>query len=223
MYDLMFENREDAARRLAERLPDADYGDALVLGIPRGGAITGATLARIIGADFDVVLSRKLRAEWQTELAIGAVGEDGHVVLDESTVAATGSSEAYIDEETERQIDEIQRRSELFRAARPAAPMNGRTVIVTDDGIATGSTMLAALDLVRDKNAREVIAAIPVMPPDRVQIVAARCDRLVCVMTPPHFRAVGQFYADFTAVSDDEVVRVLRAFASGGSAGAAPH
>jgi len=219
MNDLMFENRRDAALRLAERLPENARHDALVLGIPRGGAITGATLAHAIGADFDVVLSRKLRAEWQSELALGAVGEDGHVVLDEATIAATGASRSYVNAEIEHQTDELRRRAELFRAARPAAPVTGRLVIVTDDGIATGSTMLAALDLVRDRGAREVVAAIPVMPPDRIPVVAARCDDLVCVLAPHYFRAVGQFYEDFAPVSDVEVVEVLRSFAPGGHAG----
>jgi predicted phosphoribosyltransferase len=209
----MFIDREDAARQLVELLRGWKLHDPLVLAIPRGGIIPGAALAQSLRADLDVVLSRKLRAPHQPELAIGAVAEDGRVYLDRDIQAATGASDDYLEAERRHQLEEIARRRRLFRAVRPAAPMRGRSIIVTDDGIATGSTMLAALDTINAQHAREVIVAVPVAPPDRLELVCERCDRLVYLLAPPDFVAVGQYYRSFDTVEDADVVRILRDFA----------
>ena len=148
----MFRNREDAARQLAEKLKGRQLHDPLVLAIPRGGVVTGAVLARELGADLDVVLSRKLRAPGQPELAIGAISEDGRVYLNHHAEAFLDLLEDYLAEERRHQLSEIGRRKKLFRAVRPEAPITGRSVIVTDDGIATGSTMIAALQAVKTQN-----------------------------------------------------------------------
>src|SRR3989304_1864618 len=165
---IMFADREDAARQLAEKLKDLKLHDPLVLAIPRGGVATGAVLARELHADLDVVLSRKLRAPYQPELAIGAIGEDGEVYLNHGMEAATGGAQAYLAQEREHQVGEIVRRQKLFRAVRPQAPVAGRSVILTDDGIATGATMIAALHVVKAQQPRETIVAVPVAPPDRL-------------------------------------------------------
>jgi predicted phosphoribosyltransferase len=209
----MFADREDAARRLASKLKPLQLRDPLVLAIPRGGIVTGAILARELGAELDVVLSRKLRAPFQPELAIGAVGEDGEVYLNHHVEAAVGAGKEYIDEERKHQLREIARRQELFRAARPQAPMTGRSVVLTDDGIATGSTMIAALHVVKTHKPHEVIAAVPVLPSQRLEIIRSLCDRLVYLLAPEDFYAVGQFYRSFEPVEDEEVVRLLREFA----------
>src|SRR5262245_1964676 len=139
----MFRNREDAALQLAARLKDRPLHDPLVLAIPRGGVVVGAVLARELGADLDVVLSRKLRAPNYPEVAIGAVAESGAVFLNQYAAELTGTMPAYLHEECHRQLGEITRRRRFFRGLRPPEPVAGRSVIVTDDGIATGSTMIA--------------------------------------------------------------------------------
>jgi predicted phosphoribosyltransferase len=209
----MFANREDAARQLADKLKDEKLQKPLVLAIPRGGVVTGAVLARELEADLDVVLSRKLRAPYQPELAIGAVGEDGEVYLNHRMEAAIGVPHDYIERERQHQLAEIERRQKLFRAARPQAPIAGRSVILTDDGIATGSTMIAALHVVKAKNPDFTIVAVPVASPDRLQAIRAMCDKTVCLLSPWEFFAVGQFYRSFETVEDTDVVRILREFA----------
>jgi len=209
----MFRDREDAARQLAQKLRGRELYDPLVLAIPRGGVVTGAVLARELGADLDVVLSRKLRAPGQPELAIGAVSEDGQVYLNHHAKEFLDLMEEYLAEERRHQLAEIARRKKLFRSVRPQAPLKGRSVIVTDDGIATGSTMIAALQAVKTQNAREVIVAVPVASPDRLAEVRRWCDDVVCLLAPEQFWAIGQFYEDFTQVEDEEVVQLLREFA----------
>lgn len=205
-----FTDREEAARRLAGAFRGRRLRNPLVLAIPRGGVVTGAVLARELGADLDVVLSRKLRAPHQPEYAIGAIAEDGWVTVNADAWRMPGMSERYLEAEKEHQLDEIARRTGLIRAVRPAAPVAGRSVVVVDDGIATGATMIAALQWVRARGPHELIAAAPVAPPDRLAEVRRWCDDAVCLMTPGDFGAVGHYYDRFEPVSDDEVARLLR-------------
>jgi len=208
----MFRDREDAARQLAIPLQQRTLRNPLVLAIPRGGVVTGAVLARELHADLDVVLSRKLRAPDQAELAIGAIAEDGEIYLN-PYARELDLSDAYLEEEKQRQLAEIARRQKLFRKVLPAAPVKGRSVILTDDGIATGSTMIAALHIVKGQQPHEVIVAVPVAPPDRLQEIRQLCDDLICLMAPNYFMAVGQFYESFLQVEDDQVVTILKDFA----------
>jgi predicted phosphoribosyltransferase len=209
----MFRDREDAARKLAERLKGRPLRDPLVLAIPRGGVVTGAVLARELGAELDVVLARKLRAPDQPELAVGGVGEDGQVYLNHHAEALLDLSAEYLAQERRHQLVEIARRQKLLRAVRPPAPIRGRSVLVTDDGIATGSTMIAALQVIKGQNPAELIVAVPVAPPERLAEIRRRCDDVVCLLAPDLFWAVGQFYAEFPQVEDAEVVELLRATA----------
>jgi putative phosphoribosyl transferase len=209
----MFRNREGAAHRLAAKLKGRELYDPLVLAIPRGGVVTGAVLARELGADLDVVLSRKLRAPGNPELAVGAVSEDGRVYLNPEAREFLDLADESLAEERRRQMAEIARRQTLFRGVRPQASVTGRSVIVTDDGIATGATMIAALQAVRAQEPRELIVAVPVASPDRLEEVRRWCDEAVCLFTPELFWAVGQFYEDFTQVEDEQVVEMLREFA----------
>jgi len=206
----MFRNREDAALQLAQRLKARKLKDPVVLGIPRGGVVTAAILARELGAELDVVLSRKLRAPYQPELAIGAIGEDSEVYLNSFARKAAGVTEAYIREERDHQIAEITRRSKLFRAVRPPVDVTQRSVIVTDDGIATGSTMLAALHVLSAQKPQEIIVAVPVAPPETIERFRPHCSHVECLLTPGDFEAISQFYADFQQVEDEEAVRLLR-------------
>lgn len=209
----MFHDREDAAHQLAARLKGRALHEPLVLAIPRGGVVTGAVLARELGAELDVVLSRKLRAPGQPELAIGAIAEDGQVYLNHHAEGFLEGLENYLAGERRHQLAEIARRRKLFRAARPQARITGRSVLVTDDGIATGSTMIAALQAVKAQKPRELIVAVPVASPDRLAEVRRWCDDVVCLLTPELFWAVGQFYEDFRQVEDEEAVELLRKFA----------
>lgn len=207
----MFANREQAARMLADELRDRALTDPLVLAIPRGGVVTGAVLARELGAELDVVLARKVRAPYQPELAVGAITEDGNLYLDPATTRFAEITPEYLAEECRHQLDEIARRKARIRSVRPQAAIRGRSVIVTDDGIATGSTMIAALRVAREQGPHELIVAVPVAPPDRLAEVRDHCDEAVCLLAAADFWAIGQFYEDFTPVDDAEVVALLQA------------
>lgn len=206
----VFANREEAGRLLVERLRDTAADRPLVLAIPRGGVEVGAALARGLGADLDVVLSRKLRAPRQPELAIGAVAEDGTVHLNPFADAVLGVDKASIAAERTLQLAEIARRRALYRRVRPQADVAGRVAILTDDGLATGATMTAALHTVAAAGAREVIVAVPVAATGRLETIRPLCDRIECLLEPEDFWAIGQFYRDFAQVEDDRVVELLR-------------
>jgi putative phosphoribosyl transferase len=210
MNHRIFADREEAGWMLVERLRGERLEKPLVLAIPRGGVEIGAVLARGLGAELDVVLSRKLRSPHQPELALGAVSENGEVYLNHFASAMTDAGDAYIEAERQRQLAEIARRKSMFRAVRPQAPIAGRTVILTDDGIATGATMIAALHWVRNAGAKEIVVAVPVGSPDRLDAIRPLCDRLVCLLEPEAFWAIGQFYRDFEQVEDSRVVELLR-------------
>ena len=206
----VFKDRVEAGRELGNRLNQLSLTRPVVLGIPRGGVATAAAIAELIGAELDIVLSRKLAAPNQPELAVGAVGEDGSVYHDRATQSMVAASPAYLAREIEHQLAEIARRKTMFRAVRPAASLQGRSVIVTDDGVATGSTLLAALQTVRLQQPAELIVAVPVAPPDRLDAIRQHCDRLLCLESPRDFYAVGQFYLSFDQVSDEEVLELLQ-------------
>ena len=209
----MFRDREDAARQLAATLHDYRFKHPLVLAIPRGGVVTGAVLAREIGAELDVMLSRKLRAPDQPELAIGAISETGEVYVNEDAAEAAGVTDEYFHREKEYQSAIIADRKRRVRRVRPEASVTGRSVIITDDGIATGSTMMAALQTVRSHQPAELIVAVPVAPTDRIHDLEQHCDKVVCLLRARQFCAVGQFYENFPTVEDEQFLEILREFA----------
>jgi len=204
-----FLDREDAGRQLAQLLAGRKLYDPLVLAIPRGGVVIGAVLAKELGAELDVVLSRKLRAPQQPELGIGAVAEDGRVHLSTQVRCTPGASDLYLGEETLLQLAEIARCKERYRAARPAARIAGRSVIVTDDGIATGATMIAALRTTRDQRPLELIVAVPVADAAAMAGIRPWCDEVVCLTTRGALRAVGMQYVVFEPVNDTQIVELL--------------
>lgn len=205
----IFENRTDAAMQLAAQLSLYRHKNPLILAIPRGGVPIGAILAAQLDGELDVALVHKLGAPGQPELAIGAVDEDGEIYL-HPYAAQMEVPKFYLEEEKLEQLHVLRKRRHLFTPHRPPLDPKDRTVIIVDDGIATGSTMIAALHATRAKNPKELIVAVPVSSKDSLKAVKKISDKVYCLETPEPFYAVGQFYRDFSQVSDDEVIDVLK-------------
>jgi len=207
----MFADREDAARHLAPELWSLDLHDPIVLAIPRGGVVAGVVLAQELDADLDVVLVRKLWAPHQPTLAIGAIGENGGVHLNHRAAASIGVTKN-LEAEERRQLREIGRQHKLFRSVHPRAAITGRSVILTDDRIETGSTMIAAIDVIQGQKPKEVIVAVPIALPYRLALLRRMCDRLICLEVPENFHDVANFHCSFDRVEDIDVVRMLREY-----------
>lgn len=205
----IFEDRQDAGRRLAAELEEYRGTDALILALPRGGVVTGYEVSAALGLPLEVFISRKIGAPGNPELAIGAIAESDGEWIDQEAIALLGVSQEYIREETERQRREIERRIQKYRQGRPLPPLAGRTAIVVDDGIATGYTMLAALRGLRKAHPAILVAAVPVAPEESLWKVSRESDRVVCLATPEPFYAVGFHYVGFEQLSDDDVVTYL--------------
>ncbi|HEY6000449.1 MAG TPA: phosphoribosyltransferase family protein [bacterium] len=204
-----FADRREAGRLLGAALERFRAQRPVVLGIPRGGVVVAAEVADHLGAELDIVLSRKIGAPGNPELAIGAIAEDGHPFLDDAIAARLGVSRGYIEREERHQLGEIARRVEVFRKVRPRIPLAGRVVIVVDDGLATGATMQAALWAVRRDRPGSAIVAVPVAAEDTIERIAKSADELLCLRAPWDFGAVGRFYDRFDQVEDDEVLAIL--------------
>jgi predicted phosphoribosyltransferase len=204
----MFASRADAARQLASALEHHRGHDPLVLAIPRGAVAMGRVLADALRGELDVVLVRKLPAPFNRELAIGAIDETGWVYL-AGFAARAGADAAYIERAKEAELATLRRRRKQYTPHRPPIDPAGRLAIVVDDGLATGATMIAALHATRARNPRHLVCAVPVGAPESLERVRPYCDELVCLQAPDDFAAVGQFYADFRQIEDDEVVALL--------------
>jgi putative phosphoribosyl transferase len=210
-----FHDRADAGRRLAARLADWRGQDVVVLGLPRGGVPVAAEVAAGLGAALDVVVVRKLGVPHQPELAMGAVGEDGAHVLDPVVISAAGVSDRDLEVITDQERGEVDRRATLFRRGRSRVPLTARAAMLVDDGIATGSTMRAACQVVRAQGAARIVVAAPVGAPNALRRLRRDADEVICLEVPAHFRSVGGWYDDFTQTTDDEVVELLRLSAPG--------
>jgi putative phosphoribosyl transferase len=206
---MMFTNRTDAGLALAERLWQLRGEPVVVLALPRGGVPVAAEVARVLGAPLDVIVVRKLGVPFQPELGMGAVGEDGVRVVDRDVIRLAGVSAGELAAVQAREQAEVARRAFRYRGGRPRVPLAGRVAVIVDDGIATGSTARAACRIARALGAARVVLAVPVAPPGWQDRIGRDADEMVSVATPARFRAIGQFYADFTQTSDDEVVACL--------------
>jgi putative phosphoribosyl transferase len=204
-----FRDRREAGRRLAERLSGLRSSRPLVLGLPRGGVPVAFEVARALDAPLDVLVVRKLGVPFQPELGMGAVGEDGVRVLNPEVLREAGVTDAQLAEVEARERAEVQLRSARLRGGRPAVPLTGRTVIIVDDGLATGGTARAAIRVARERGAARVVLAVPVAPPDTVTALSREADEVVALETPEPFFAIGGWYMDFTPTSDQEVVDLL--------------
>lgn len=213
-----FLDRSDAGRQLAGRITHLRGEDVVVLGLPRGGVPVAAEVARILGAPLDVIVVRKLGVPVQPELGMGAIGEGGVRIINPEVVQIARVTEDEIAAVEARERAELERRARRFRGDRPPTPVAGRTAIIIDDGVATGSTARAACRVARAQGARRVVLAVPVAPPSTCSELAADADEVICLETPQHFLAIGEWYQDFSQTSDDEVISLLwRAAGEGGT------
>ena len=208
---LYFADRREAGRRLASRLSHLRGEDLVVLGLPRGGVPVAAEVAESIDAPLDVLVVRKLGVPWQPELAMGAIGEGDVRVLNREVVAVYGIGEGTIREVEAQERVELQRRVDAYREEEPGSDLTGRTAVIVDDGIATGSTALAAVDVARARGARRIVVAAPVASRRAAETLRAHADEVVCLGTPEDFGAIGTFYRDFSQTTDEEVRALLAA------------
>ncbi len=204
-----FTDRTEAGERLASALNGISK-NSIVLAVPRGGVVVGFEIARILNLPLDVIIAKKIGAPENPELAIGAVAEDGTYLLDNDVVHMLGVPQSYINAEVERQKAEIRRRLKTYRGDLPDPRIEGLDVILVDDGVATGSTLKAALRSLRKRGAKSVTVAVPVGPADTIHELQREADRVVCLSTPDPFYAIGEFYENFEQTTDKEVIALLR-------------
>jgi putative phosphoribosyl transferase len=208
----VFVDRIDAGQKLARALQKFRDDRPLILALPRGGVVIGAEVARVLRCDLDVLLVKKLRAPDNPELAIGAICEEGRRFVNEEVAGVTGADEAYLQSESKQRLHEMTAQKQLYRPVRPRISPAGRTVILVDDGLATGATMIAAAQAVSVAKPAKLIVAVPVSPPDTLEKIERleQVNEVVCLETPAWFTGVGQFYEDFRQVVDEEVVELLK-------------
>lgn len=208
----MFQNRQQAGEQLADALAGLALTRPVVLALPRGGVAVAAPIAQRLGAALDLLLVRKIGAPHQPELAVAAVveGDPPQTVVDEASCADTGVDERYIAAQRPAALREIERRQVRYRQGRLPVPLKGRTVIVVDDGIATGTTMRAALRALKQHAPAAVILAVPVAAPESLALLAGEADRIVCLLQPAWFGGVGAHYRDFHQMEDEEVLAALQ-------------
>lgn len=206
-----FLNRTEAGKALAEVLAEKNYDDPVILALPRGGVPVAIEVVRALKAPLDLVMVRKIGAPGQQELAVAAVvnGDDPQIVVNEGIAQAFGLTDEDIEKMSHSRLDEIRRRRGVYLSGRTQVPIKGRTVIVVDDGIATGATTRASLKAVRRRDPAKLVLAVPVAPQDVVEEMRAEVDEVICLSTPHPFQAIGLHYVDFGQTSDEEVVRLL--------------
>lgn len=209
---MVFRDRIQAGRMLAEAMQDRSYEeDGLVLAIPRGGVVVGAELARSLKVPLDLIIPRKIGLPYNPETAIGAVAQDGTAIFNQGALDALELEEKDLGQAVEEQVKEIRRRMKMYRGQEEYPSYNGRRIILVDDGVATGYTVLAALRSIKNMfSLKELILAVPVAPADALNILRAEVSRVICLLSPADFYAVGQFYSDFSQTTDEEVISLFR-------------
>jgi putative phosphoribosyl transferase len=215
----IFRDRMDAGVELASGLEGyRDTEGVIVLALPRGGVVTGLEVASYLNCPLDVIIIRKIGFPGQPEFAIGAVSETGTVVLNENIISFYGVPKKYVEEEVSRQKEEIERRVAFYRKGQGLPDLKDKKIILVDDGIATGATMKAAISTLKEEGLKKLVVAVPVAPPTTVKELEHMVDEVVCLQTPVDFMAVGGYYQDFTQVTDEDVIAILKRAGSGGKA-----
>ena len=205
-----FLDRRDGGRRLAEKLSEyANRSDVIVLALPRGGVPVAYEVARALDVPLDVLIVRKLGLPGREELAIGAIASGGIRILNEDIVQALSVDPLVIDRVTEQEMEELQRRQQLYRGDRAALEVRDKTVLLVDDGLATGASMLAAVQALRTRNPARIIVAVPAAAPQAIDLLQRKVDEIVYVMAPDPFEGVGKWYEDFSQTTDEEVQKLL--------------
>lgn len=218
-----FRDRRDAGRELARALMRYKGAkDTIVLALPRGGVVIGYEVSLMLRVPLDVLVVRKLGTPWNPELAMGALAETGYRHLNADVIRTYGVTAEQLEEEVQRQQQEIHRRIEKYRGVRPLPPLKGQTVIVVDDGIATGATFYASLAALRTAEAARLVAAVPVAPPDALLELNTKVDEVVILQTPAWFLGISQFYDVFPQVEDEEVIACLETVREALSSGKTP-
>lgn len=205
----MFTDREDAGRQLAEKMLSRRWDNPLILGVPRGGVVIAYFLRERLGGELDLYITRKIGAPRQPELAVGAVSGDGSFIVNRDIVEHLKIPDDYLKAKAAEEQEEIKRRMRVYRGDRPLPVFEGRQIVLVDDGVATGSTLQAAIEGLKESNPAELILAVPVGPPDTLQRLGEEVDELFYLKAPPEFAAVGQFYLRFNQVEDKEVINFL--------------
>lgn len=207
---LIFKDRKSAGKLLSKRLKGyKNKSDTLVLGIPRGGVVVAAEIARILKLPLDIVVTRKIGVPSQPELALGAVDSGGNVAWEESILKDTGLEPLKLKEEIEKEVKEIKRREGIYRAGKGSLNVLGKRTILVDDGVATGATMLSAIRFLRSISAKFIVLAVPVAAKESIRRLSGEADETIVLHIPEHLMAVGSFYQNFTPVSDEEVIQLL--------------
>lgn len=206
---IIFRDRTEGGKELAKLMRRyRDRDDVVILALPRGGVVTGAAVAEALGAPLDIIVARKLGTPGEEELAMGAVAR-GVRVLNDEVIAFAGVNPEQIEQVAARELDEVERRENIYRAGKPPIPLEGKVVALVDDGLATGATIRAAIAAVRRERPQRIVVAVPVAPPEIVQHLGREVDEVICVSSPARFTAVGLWYESFTQVTDDEVIGIL--------------
>ncbi len=209
----LFKDRKEAGAQIAHRLaPYKNHPKAIVIGLPRGGVVLAAEVAKALSLSLDVVCPRKIGAPINPEFAIGAITETGEGIFDFKAIRYMSVTDDYIESKVAEEKEQAMRRLALFRKGMPPRDLKDKTVLIVDDGLATGSTMKAAIQSIKAEGAGKIVAAVPVSPVDTLEEVSEMVDEIVCIAAPPSFQAVGQFYENFSETTDDDVIEIMKAF-----------
>jgi predicted phosphoribosyltransferase len=205
----LFHDRTEAGRKLAAALTEFKGEDLIILAIPRGGVVVASEVAKVLGAPLDIVVTRKIEAPGEPEYALGAITQEGNVVMDRQAVESLGATKEYLDSQVKKKREEVNERMKKFRGDAPYPDLEGKVVIIVDDGIATGSSVGAAVMSVKKRKPKEIVVAVPVAPKEAVETLEGDGNRVICLETPDPFLAIGEFYGAFDQVGDEEVKLIL--------------
>ena len=209
MSHSLFRDRAEAGRKLGAALKELKGKDLIILAIPRGGVVVASEVAKTLGAPLDIVVTRKIEAPGEPEYALGAVTQEGDVIMDRRAAESLGASKEYLDSQVKKKREEVTERMKKFRGDTPYPDLEGKVVVIVDDGIATGSSVGAAVLSVKKRKPKEIVVAVPVAPKDAVETLTGDGNHVVCLETPGPFLAIGEFYGVFDQVDDEEVKLIL--------------